>query len=69
MDLKNNNNDLKEKEEHKDLLKISLHLENEKYLLKIFPSKDNISIILKLEKEKIKTYYYYGKFCLNELKK
>ena len=50
MDLKKNNHDLKEKEEHKNLLKIALNLENEKYLLKIFPSKDNISIILKLEK-------------------
>ena len=69
MDLKKNNHDLKEKEEHKNLLKIALNLENEKYLLKIFPSKDNISIILKLEKEAIKTYYYYGKFYLNDLTK
>ena len=69
MDLKNNNNDSKEKEEHKDLLKIPLNLENEKYLLKIFPSKDNISIILKLEIETKRTYYYYGKFYLNDLKK
>ena len=69
MDLNEINNDIKEKEEHKDLFKIALNLENENYLLKIFPSKDNISLILKLEKEKVKTYYYYGKFFLNELKK
>ena len=69
MDLNEINNDIKEKEEHKDLFKLALNLENENYLLKIFPSKDNISLILKLEKEKVKTYYYYGKFFLNELKK
>ena len=59
MDLNEINNDIKEKEEHKDLLKIGLNLENENYLLKIFSKKDNISLILKLEKEKVKTYYYY----------
>lgn len=67
MDLIEKNNDLKEKEQY--FLNISLNLENEKYLLKIFPSKDNISIILKLDKEKIKTYYYYSKVYLNEFKK
>ena len=46
-------------EETKNLLKLPIKHDNIKYLLKIIPSKDNISLIFKLEKEKIQTYYYY----------
>lgn len=65
----NINNELKEISEPKDCLKLQINLGDEKYFLKIFLSKDNLSIIFVLEKEKINTYYYYGKFYLNELKK
>ena len=69
MDIKENDFQFKEPEESKDLIKLNINYEKENYILKIFASKDNLSIIFKLEKEKIKTYYYYGKFYLNELKK
>ena len=68
MDIKENDIEQKEMEESKDLLRLSIDLEKEKYLLKIFPSKDNVSIIMKLEKEKIETYYYYSKLDLKDLK-
>ena len=67
-EIKENDNDQKEIEESKDLLKLPIDLGEEKYLLKIFPSKDNISIIFKLEKEKIETYYYYSKLDLKDFK-
>ena len=54
--------------ESKDLLELKIDTDNNKFLLKIFPSKDNISLIFKLEKEKIQTYYYYAKYDLDEIK-
>ena len=66
--MKENDNEQKEIEESKDLLRLSIDLDKDKYLLKIFPSKDNVSIIFKLEKEKIETYYYYSKLDLKDLK-
>ena len=69
MDIKEKDLQVKEVEDSKDLLKLNINYNKENYLLKIFVSKDNKSIIFKLEKEKIRTYYYYGKFYLNELKK
>ena len=54
--------------ESKDLLELKIENDNIKFLLKIFPSKDNISLIFKLEKEKIKTYYYYAKYDLDDFK-
>ena len=66
MDLKDNYNELKEAKEPINCLKLQINLEDEKYLLKIFISNDKLSIIFLLEIEKIKTYYYYGKFYLNE---
>ena len=68
MDIEESENEIKEVVESKDLLKIPLNKEEEKYLLKIFPSKDNISIIFKLEKEKVQTYYYYAKYDLKDFK-
>ena len=68
MDIIENENEQKEILESKDLLKLNINYEDEKYLLKIFPSKDNISIIFKLEKENIETYYYYAKFDLDNFK-
>ena len=55
-------------EESKDLIKLQIESDNIKFLLKIFPSKDNISLIFKLEKEQIQTYYYYAKFYLDDFK-
>ena len=68
MNLEENNNEENDIEESKDLLKVCISNDDEKYLLKIFLSKKNESIIFLLEKEKIKTYYYYGKFDFNKLK-
>ena len=54
--------------ESKDLLELKIENDKIKFLLKIFPSKDNISLIFKLEKEKIQTYYYYAKYDLDDFK-
>ena len=51
-----------------DILQFNINLDDEIYLIKIYPSKDNITIIFKIEKEKIKTYYYYEKFDLRDFK-
>lgn len=68
MDLAKNDNEENDIEENKDLLKVSIVKDDDKYLLKIFLSKKTESIVFLLEKEKIKTYYYYGKFDFNKLK-
>ena len=60
--------DLKETENEKDSIKINLNLNEEKYLLKIYPSRDIINIVFKLEKEKIQTYYYFEKFDLRDFR-
>lgn len=52
-----------------DFLQFNINVEDENYLIKVYPSKDNITIIFKIEKEKIKTYYYYEKFDLRDFKK
>ena len=51
-----------------DILKFSINIDEDIYLIKIYPSKDNITIIFKIEKEKIKNYYYYEKFDLRDFK-
>ena len=68
MGIKENDVEIKEIEESKDMIKLQLNLKEENYLLKIFPSKDNIYIIFKLEKEKVQTYYYYSKYDFNYFK-
>ena len=50
-------------------IKIQNYLNGEKYIINIYPSKDNINIIFKLEKVKIITYYFLAKFDLKNLKK
>ena len=62
MEINENYNELKEVEESGNLLKMPLSLNEDNYLLRIILSKDNISIIFKLEKEMVQTFYYYGKF-------
>jgi hypothetical protein len=68
MEIKENDNDIKDMQEEKDLLKIPLNLCEEKYLFKIYPSKDNINIVFKLEKDKVQTYYYFEKFDLRDFR-
>ena len=51
-----------------DILQFNINIDDEIYLIKIYPSKDNITIIFKIEKEKIKTYYFYEKFDLRDFK-
>ena len=68
MDFKENDTNFKDIQEENNLLKISLNLKEEKYLLKLYPSKDNITIVFKLEKEKIQTYYYFEKFDLRDFR-
>ena len=68
MNLSKNDNEENDIEESKDLLKVSISNADDKYLLKIFLSKKSESIVFLLEKEKIKTYYYYRKFDFNKLK-
>jgi len=55
-------------EESKDMINHIIEMDNLKFFLKIFPSKDNISLIFKLEKEQIQTYYYYAKYYLDDFK-
>ena len=62
MDKRGFNNDIN------DILQFSINIDGENYLIKIYPSKDNITIIFKIEKEKIKTYYFYEKFDLRDFK-
>ena len=55
-DLKINNN----------ILEKSLNIDEEKYSLKIYPSKDKATIIFKVEPEHIQTFYFYEKFDLRD---
>ncbi len=50
-------------------IKIPIYLNGEKYIINIYPSKDNINIIFKLEKVKIITYYFLAKFDLKDFQK
>ena len=50
-------------------IKIPIYLNGEKYIINIYPSKDNINIIFKLEKVKIITYYFLSKFDLKDFQK
>ena len=65
-ELSKENNSIKEPN---DSLNLKIEKDNINYLLKIFPSKDNISLIFKLEKDKIQTSYYYAKYDLDDFKK
>ena len=68
MDEKENQKEKKEVENEKEILKVSLSLSEEKYLIRIYPSKDNITIVFKLEKEKAQTFYYFEKFDLRDFR-
>ena len=55
-------------EESQDIINHTIEIDDIKFFLKIFPSKDNINLIFKLEKEHIQTYYYYAKYYLDDFK-
>ena len=59
-------NELKEIIETENNIKIPIYLNEEKYIINIYPSKNNINIIFKLEKEKIISYYFFAKFDLKD---
>ena len=59
-------NELKEIIETENNIKIPIYLNEEKYIINIYPSKNNINIIFKLEKEKIISYYFLAKFDLKD---
>ena len=66
MENKENENELKEIIETENNIKIPIYLNEEKYIINIYPSKNNINIIFKLEKEKIISYYFFAKFDLKD---
>ena len=68
MQFQENDNDSKEIQITKDNIKIPLYYKDEKYLINIYPSKDNININFKLEKEEIQTYYFFEQFDLRDFK-
>ena len=49
-------------------IQVSIYLNGEKYIMSIYPAKDDINIIFKIEKERILTYYYSSKFDLKDFK-
>ena len=68
MECKENDTELKDIQITDTDIKIPIYLNGEKYLMNIYPSKDDINIIFKLEKEKIQTYYFFSKFDLKDFK-
>ena len=68
MEFRENENDSKEIHITDDKIKVPHYYKNEKYLISIYLSSDNININFKLEKEKIQTYYFFEKFDLRDLK-
>ena len=59
-------NELKEIIETENNITIPIYLNEEKYIINIYPSKNNTNIIFKLEKEKIISYYFFAKFDLKD---
>ena len=66
MENKENENESKEIITNENKIKIPIYLNGEKYIINIYPSKNNINIIFKLEKEKIITYYFFSKYDLKD---
>ena len=64
----NETNKENEKKESIDIIQICLNIDEEKYIIKIYSSKDETSIIFKIEQEKIQTFYFYEKFDLRDFK-
>ena len=55
-------------EEASDIIHIASEIEKDKYTIKIYSSKDNSTIIFKVEQENIQTFYFYEKFDLRDFK-
>ena len=68
MEFKENETDIKEIQITKEIIKIPIYYKDEKYIINIYPSKDNINIIFKLEKDKVLTFYFYEKYDLKDFK-
>ena len=68
MDSIENDNFLKDDNDEFDTMKILINIKEEKYLLRIFPSKDKVTLTFKLEEEKIQTYYYIETFDLRDFR-
>ena len=66
MENKENENESKEIITTENNIKIPIYLNEEKYIINIYPSKNNINIIFKLEKEKIISHYFFAKFDLKD---
>ena len=58
----------KDDKNESDTIKIIINKKEEKYLLRIFPSKKNPTIIFKLEQGKIQTFYYIETFDLRDFR-
>ena len=56
------------KEENSDVIRISSNVDDEKYIIKIYSSKDHATIIFKIEIENIQTFYFYEKYDLRDFK-
>ena len=65
---KQENDNSSEENEERDILLLSSNIDDEKYIIKIYMSKNNTTIIFKIEQEKIQTYYFYEKFDLRDLR-
>ena len=68
MEFLENDTDSKEISIEKDSIIIPIYYKNEKYIINIHPSKNNVNFIFKLEKEKVQTYYFLEKFDLKDFK-
>lgn len=64
---KDNEND-SNNEESSNVIKKNLALDDDEYIIKIYASKDNTSMVFKLEPDKLQTYYFYEKFDLRDFK-
>ena len=64
---KDNENDSKD-EESSNVIKKNIALDDDEYKIKIYASKDNTSMVFKLEPDKLQTYYFYEKFGLRDFK-
>ena len=64
---KDNEND-SNNEESSNIIKKNLALNNDEYIIKVYTSKDNTSMVFKLEPDKLQTYYFYEKFDLRDFK-
>ncbi len=68
MEIIGDENNSKENINEFNKIKIPINLNEEKYLLHIYPSEDKSTIQFRLEKEKIQTYYYFENFDFRDFR-